>query len=274
MTDADPTRRARVEAWNGWIDDHRSHGSVTRELMAAWDAAWTAASAALSAELAEAKAEVERLRKNRNECHRAEVHYLRRLTDAETERDEARAALAALREAAEAARVALTRDFHDGPFVQEAFDVLRAALAADPSETEHHADSATTDEREATPDEAHDIGYVKGHTDGYREARAALASRPAPTVSGERGDLTLADAWDEGWRACAGSAGSASPHHNGPANPYRTVADAPAADDPGGWKAHARDTVAYLTDEPGAEDRLRARAGLPPAADDEGGQER
>lgn len=63
---------------------------------------------------------------------------------------------------------------------------------------------------------------------------AALAARPAPVVSGERGALTLADAWDEGWRACAGAAGSASPHHNGPANPYRTVADAPAADDEGG----------------------------------------
>lgn len=40
--------------------------------------------------VAELEAEVERMRKNRNECHRAEVHYLRRLTDAET-------ALAALR---------------------------------------------------------------------------------------------------------------------------------------------------------------------------------
>lgn len=56
--------------------------------------------------------------------------------EVEDERDEARAALAALREAAEAARVALTKDFHDGPFVQEAFDILRAALAAAPSETE------------------------------------------------------------------------------------------------------------------------------------------
>jgi hypothetical protein len=27
-------------------------------------------------------------------------------------------------------------------------------------------------ERDATPDEAHDIGYSKGHIDGYREASA------------------------------------------------------------------------------------------------------
>jgi hypothetical protein len=35
--------RARGVAWNGWIDDHWDHGSVTRELMAAFDAGWTAA---------------------------------------------------------------------------------------------------------------------------------------------------------------------------------------------------------------------------------------
>lgn len=30
----------------------------------------------------------------------------------------------------------------------------------------------TVRERVATPDEAHDIGYAKGHIDGYREGRA------------------------------------------------------------------------------------------------------
>jgi len=40
---AAPDDRARVIAWNGWIDDHRDHGSVTRELMAAFDAGWAAA---------------------------------------------------------------------------------------------------------------------------------------------------------------------------------------------------------------------------------------
>lgn len=44
-------------------------------------------------------------------------------------------------------------------------------------------------ERDATPDEAHDIGYAKGHTDGYREA---LAEHPAPVVpdsTDARGEL-------------------------------------------------------------------------------------
>lgn len=44
-----------------------------------------------------AEAEVERLRENRDECHRAEVAYLRRLTDAEDERDALAAQLDRLR---------------------------------------------------------------------------------------------------------------------------------------------------------------------------------
>lgn len=37
------------------------------------------------------------------------------------------------------------------------------------------------DDREANPDEAHDIGYTKGHIDGYREAmEEARRTQPAP----------------------------------------------------------------------------------------------
>lgn len=61
------------------------------------------------------------------------------------------------------------------------------------------ADSAAPDKREATPDEAHDIGYVKGHTDGYREAMAEAAAAPDERETlVERAAATLAERIDGG----------------------------------------------------------------------------
>lgn len=159
---------------------------------------------------------------------RAEVERLRAVSAAqpyETERelavalDEARRQLADLRSFA-SWLVSLDDDNPDSPGRQERrtvtlsqiIDRARVALAgsgeqpgegerawlnADPRKAAENLRAVVgageqPGERDATPDEAHDIGYSKGHADGYREAMAER--RPAPVVPDSADVLREAEA--------------------------------------------------------------------------------
>lgn len=116
---------------------------------------------------------------------RAEVERLRAVSAAqpyETERelavalDEARRQLANLRAGIEALLPGETVNIYagGGNLVSQ-----RRVVDPDHLRTLLAGSGEQPGERDATPDEAHDIGYAKGHTDGYREA---LAEHPAPAV--------------------------------------------------------------------------------------------